>query len=701
MRWGNVLTVCASRSFPALPETAIQDVIDRLHGVEILDPYRWLEDDDAPEVKEWTRRQTEFLREQLDAFPGRTWIRERLQGLFDVEMVSAPVAVRSGSKRDLRHFHTRRRDRQDQPVLCVRESSDGQSRVLLDPNALAADGRLSLDWWYPSPDGSLVAYGLCEGGSDLSNLYVIEVGSGRTLPDRIPRTTACSLAWLSNSTGFYYTRNPEPGTVPPGEEHYHRHVFLHCLGNDPKDDPKIYGSGPGWSAWPLVSLSPDDRFLVVEVLDGSPRTDVYVIDTRDPHFPRAVPAAKDRPAIFNVVEVTESRVYVVSNELAPRWRLMAFDPSSPTDWQVVLPEREDILESVAITRDRVVALYNKDAASALCICSMDGKIACDVPLPGLGSVTELVGHPDLAEVFFVFGSFLSPKVVYRLNPPTGQCSVWNEVTLPADPSCFDVRQVRCTSRDGTSIPIFLVHRKGLVLDGANPTLLYGYGGFNIGMSPWFCPMALPFIDRGGVFAVAVLRGGGEFGEEWHLAGVLEKKQNVFDDFIAAAEYLIESKMTSRERLAISGRSNGGLLIAAALTQRPELFRAAVSGVPLTDMLRYHLFGVARMWAPEYGCSENPDHFPWLLAYSPYHRVRDGVAYPAALFFTSETDSRVPPLHARKMVARLQAATSASRPIFLRAELDGGHGDGKPASRLMEQHVDELTFLFKELQIERP
>jgi prolyl oligopeptidase len=685
----------------AFPATRTDSVVDRFHGVEVRDPYRWLEDDDASEVKSWTAQQNAFLREALDGFPGRAWIDKRLRRLFASNTLSAPVPVRSHPGQPLRLFHLRRSDGADQPALCVREGCDGPTRVLVDPNALSGDGRIALDWWYPSRNGAWVAYGLSEGGDEMSTLQVIEVATGRVLSDRIPRTKACSLAWLSSGEGFYYTRFPTPGSVPSGEEHYHRHVFLHLLGTDAKEDAKIYGRGIGWSAWPMVALSPDDRFLIVEVLDGSLRTDVYLLDTKDASFPRPVPVAEGRSAIFTVVEVTTSRVYVVTNEDAPRWRLMAFDPHRPEEWMVVLPECEEILESVAITSDNIVALYKKDAASALRVHSLDGATRIEVPLPCPGTVSELVGHPEHGEVFLNFASFLVPNLVYRLDPQSGRTSTFSEVVLPVDPSTFTVQQVRYSSRDGTSVPMFLVHRKGLVLDGTNPTLLYGYGGFNVPVLPWFFPMALPFMESGGVFAVAVLRGGGEFGEDWHLAGVLDKKQNVFDDFIAAAEYLIAAKVTSRERLAISGRSNGGLLIAAVLTQRPDLFQAAVSGVPLTDMLRYHLFGVARLWAPEYGCADNPEHFPWLYAYSPYHRVREGSRYPAALFFTSETDGRVVPMHARKMVARLQAASPEPRPIYVRTESAGGHGQSKPTSQLIEQHLDELTFLFKNLGMVPP
>jgi prolyl oligopeptidase len=683
---------------PHFPETRADTVTHRLHGAEVKDPFRWLEEASAPEVRAWTDQQTRFLRKTLDGSPDRAWIERRLWQLFESGNLGLPISTRRPDGQGILLFYTEQTGRQNQPVLYVRDGRDGPSRPLIDPNQLAADGNIALDWWFPSQDGAFVAYGFSEGGDEESTLRILEVATGRVLPEVVPRTTACSLAWLSTSKGFYYTRYPLPGSVPAGEEHYHRHVFFHELGTDAKNDPRVFGEGAGWSNWPMVMLSLDDRFLVIEVLDGPMRTDVFVVDTQASPPTRAVPAVEGHAAIFTVVGMGKNCVYVVSKEDAPRGRLMAFDPRAPQreKWRVVLPESEDTLESAAIARDKIMALYQKDAVSVLRVFSLDGKPEGDLPLPGLGTVSGLSGHPDQTDVFLTFTSFLIPGVVFRHDTVSGQTAVWSQITSPIDPRKFTVRQVRYRSKDGTSVPMFLIHRQGLIPDGQNPTLLYGYGGFNISLSPWFAPLAIPFIERGGVFAVANLRGGGEYGEKWHCAGVLEKKQNVFDDFIAAGEYLIRENITSRNRLAISGRSNGGLLVAAVLTQRPELFRAAISGVPLTDMVRYHLFRGARLWSPEYGCCENPEHFPWLHAYSPYHRVIDGTAYPATLIFTSETDGRADPMHARKMAARLQTATAGPDVILLRTESAGGHGAGKPSSRLVDQHLDELVFLFDHL-----
>jgi prolyl oligopeptidase len=434
-------------------------------------------------------------------------------------------------------------------------------------------------------------------------------------------------------------------------------------------------------------------------MDGPMRTDVFVLDTQGPSPTRAIPAVEGRAANFHVSAAEKDSIYVVSMEDAPHGCLMAFDPHTPSrdTWRMILPECEDILKSAIIAGKKIITLYQKDIADDLRVFSREGRLEGRLSLPGPGTVTELSGNPQQTDAYFSFTSFLVPCVVFRHDTLVGTTEVWKQIDPPTDSRAFTITQARYPGKDGTSIPIFLIHRKSLNPNAQNPTLLYGYGGFNINLSPWFYPLAIPFIEQGGVFAVANLRGGGEYGEPWHHAGILEKKQTVFNDFIAAAEYLIAEKITSRDRLSISGRSNGGLLVAAVLTQRPDLFRAAISGVPLTDMVRYHLFKCARLWSAEYGCCENPEQFPWLFAYSPYHHVIDGIDYPATLIFTSETDGRVDPMHARKMAARLQAATTGPNTILLRTENEGGHGaDGKPTHLLLEQHLDELVFLFEHL-----
>jgi prolyl oligopeptidase len=506
---------------------------------------------------------------------------------------------------------------------------------------------------------------------------------------------------LPAGDGFYYTRYPTPGTVPTGEEPYHRHVFFHRLGSDPAADTKIFGDGLGLSSWPNVQLSPDGRWLAVEVSQGWSKSEIFLLDTQKHQLP--VPVVTGRDAIFNLVDVLDDRLYVVSNENASRYQLWQVDPqkSEREHWELLIPEADDTLESVVAAKDKLVALYLKDASSRVRVHSRQGKFLREIALPGLGTVSTVHGRHDQRDVYLPFTSFLTPTKILHDDLVTGKTSVWQELTAPVDTAQFEVEQARFPSKDGTLVPMFLVHKKGLVRDGKNPTLLYGYGGFNVSLTPGFAAWVGPFIERGGVYAVANLRGGGEYGEAWHRAGMLGSKQNVFDDFAAAAEYLIREKITTAEHLAISGRSNGGLLVAAAITQHPQLFKAAVAGVPLTDMVRYHLLQIARLWIPEYGSAENPAELPFLFAYSPYHHVKNGTAYPATLVFSAESDTRVDPMHARKFAARLQAATSSKAPILLRIEGKAGHGAGKPLAKIIAQYTDEFSFLFAELGISAP
>jgi prolyl oligopeptidase len=691
-----LLLIMAFTLFAAPPATRTESVVDKIHGVEVRDPYRWLEHGESPEVKAWTDDQNQRMRERLDAVPGRQWLEERLWKWQETGSLGAPV-VRGKGKASL-HFYTRRQSKQNQPVLYVREGRMGKDRVLLDVNQLAADGTQALDWWYPSEDGALLAYGVSSSGDENSTLHVREVATGRDRADTIPQARACSLAWLPAGEGFYYTRNPAPGTVPAGEEHYHRHVFFHRLGTDPAADVKLFGDGLGFSSWPNLQLSPDGRWLAVEVSEGWSKSEIFLLDTQEPGPP--MPVVVGRNAIFNLVDVLDDRLYIVSNENAPHYQLWQVNPREPgrDHWKLLIPEGEDTLESVTAAGGKLVALYLKDASSRLRVYSSRGQLLREIALPGIGTVSALHTREGQRDVYCSFTSFLTPTKVLRHDVRAGQTTVWQELTAPVDTAQFTVEQVHYPSKDGTSVPMFLVHKKDLVRDGGNPTLLYGYGGFNVSLTPGFAAWVGPFIERGGVYAVANLRGGGEHGETWHRAGMLENKQNVFDDFAAAAEYLIREKITAPERLAISGRSNGGLLVAATITQHPELFKAAVAGVPLTDMVRYHLLQIARLWIPEYGSPENPAQLPFLYAYSPYHHVKDGTAYPATLVFSAESDTRVDPMHARKFAARLQAATSGKGPILLRMEGKAGHGAGKPMAKIIAQYTDEFSFLFAELGI---
>jgi prolyl oligopeptidase len=677
---------------PAHPPTRKVSVSENLHGVQITDPYRWLENADSPEVRAWVEQQNHFTEGFLSTLPGRDKIRERLNVLLNIGTLGTPQPARG------RYFYTRREGKQNQPVLYVREGLHGKDRVLVDPNLLAGDGTTALDWWFPSRDGRLLAYGLSKNGSEQSTLYVRDVANGQDLPDRIERTRYASVAWLPDGKGFYYTRYPAEGRVPIGEENYHHHVFFHALGTDPVKDPKVFGEGRPAEDMPSVDLSPDGRWLVVTEHQGWAKSEVFFQDRRQPDS-RFVPLVERIPALFDVI-VRNDRWYVRTNLGAPRYRLFQVDPLKPhrSDWVEVIPEAHDVLEHVAAVSDTLAALYMHQASSRLRLFDRNGRPLEDLKLPTLGTVAGPEGEWDGEELLFGFQSFTAAPAVYRVNLPTRQSELWDKVESDIDPSRYEVEQVTYPSRDGTSISMFLAHKKGLERNGQNPTLLYAYGGFNVNMTPVFSASRFLFLERGGLIATPNLRGGGEYGEQWHEAGMLAKKQNVFDDFIAAAEWLQSQKYTDHEHLAIQGGSNGGLLVGAALTQRPDLFRAVVCQVPLLDMLRYHKFLIARLWIPEYGSADNAEQFKWLYAYSPYHHVKEGTPYPAVLLLAAESDSRVDALHARKMAARLQAATTSERPILLRLETKAGHGAGKPRSKLLDELTDVWSFIFWQLGI---
>jgi prolyl oligopeptidase len=677
---------------PTYPETPAYDINDVLHGETIADPYRWLEDGDTPETRRWTEEQNALTQVYLSSVPGRERIRTRLGKLLAIGVLGVPTPVRG------RYFYLRREGRQNQPVLYWRQGVGGEDRVAVDPNALSAAGTTALDWYYPSQDGSLLAYGLSENGSEESVLQVLEVESGRHRSDQIPRMRAASLAWLPDTTGFYYTRYPAPAEVPEGEEHYHRAIYFHRLGDDPAKDRLVFRPAEK-EFWPGVSLSPDGRWLVIIVARTFDQTDVYIQDLSSGG--PLVAVAENLPASFEG-EIAHRKLFLRTNLDAPTYRLYQVDPEHPEPgaWREIVPARADaVLENVTIGGDRLGIGYLERASSRFRLIDLNGRLVQEVALPALGSLFGVGAEWNGQELFYGFSSYTVPPSVYRIDFATGSSSLWRQVEADIDPDRFKVRQVSYASKDGTPISMFLVHRVGLERTGNNPTYLTGYGGFNISMTPSFSRSLLLWLERGGVVAVPNIRGGGEYGETWHQAGILASKQNSFDDFIGAAEWLIAEGYTRPDRLAVAGGSNGGLLVGAVLTQRPELFRAVLVQVPLLDMLRYHRFLIARLWIPEYGSADDPAQFRWLRAYSPYHHVRNGVAYPAVLLATAESDTRVDPMHARKMAARLQAATSAERPILLRLEARAGHGAGKPLSKVLDELTDSWTFVFSELGVE--
>jgi len=683
-----------ARSGP--PKTKTAPVEDTVQGHKIVDPYRYLENSNDPDTKAYVEAQLNYTRSILDPLPGRDKINARLSQLLPIGTVGAP---QMGGKY---YFYTRRDAGQNQPVIYVREGLSGQDRVLLDVNKLSSDGTVALDWWFASDEGKYIAYGVSANGSEESTLHLIETASGKNLPDTIDRTRFTSLAWLKDSSAFYYTRHPKKGEVPEGEEVYHVKVFFHQLGTDPAKDPLIFEDKSNPQNIPGAGLSEDNRWLLIPVFEGWTKTKLYLQDLQAKTPPIEITTGKD--FLYNA-DIFEGKLYITTNEDAPHFRVFVADATNPKreNWKELIPATDAVLQAVSVTGGKLFAQYEHNVSSELMIFSLDGKKLADIPQPAIGNVFTASGRYDRKEIFFGFQSFTVPPSIYRYDLDSGKSDLWTKVDAPSiDPSAYDVRQEWYSSKDGTKVPMFIVSKKGIAKDGKNPTLLTGYGGFNISLNPTFNRSMYLWMEHGGVYAVANLRGGSEFGEDWHRAGMLEKKQNVFDDFIAAAEYLIAQKYTDKEHLAIYGGSNGGLLMGAMITQRPDLFRAVVCAVPLLDMLRYQNFQIAKLWIPEYGSAEDAKQFDWLYAYSPYHHVKAGQEYPAILFMTADTDTRVDPMHAKKMNALMQAeaknGASQDKPILLRIDTKAGHGQGKPVTKQIEDNTDMYSFLFWQLGV---
>ncbi len=700
----------SSEHVPDAPPVAEpKPIADIFHGTRVIDNYHWLEKSGSPETQKWVAEENAYTRALLDPLPGRQALHKRLTELLSIGSVTPPVIA------GRRYFYTRREGMQNQPVLYVRDQLNGPDRVLVDANQLAADGTIALDWFHPSDNGRYVAYGTSPSGSEMSTLHVIETKTGTILPDTIERTRAASVAWLHDNSGFYYTRYPQKGEVPAGQEMYNRHVFFHLLGSPVETDDPIFGEGRDPEDWPSVSLSNDGRWLLIHVSEGWTKSELYLKDLKSDKAASRLTTGKN---FLYSADVCEGKVYITTNEDAPRYRLFVTDAGNfdREAWKEIIPQSDAVLQGAAVFGGKLVARYEQNATSQLKVFDLDGKKISDIALPAIGTVFSTSGRWNRDEAFFGFQSFTVPPSIYRVELKPAQFvsgknsydvvanpSLWTKVDAPSiDPSAYEVAQEWFHSKDGTRVPMFVVHKKGLQKNGKNPTLLTGYGGFNISLTPSFSRTAYLWMEHGGIFAVANLRGGAEFGEDWHRAGMLDKKQNVFDDMIAAAEHLIAEKYTDKHHLAIQGGSNGGLLMGAMITQRPDLFRAVICQVPLLDMLHYQDFQIAKLWIPEYGTSENPEQFKWLYAYSPYHHVKAGTEYPAILFMTADTDTRVDPMHAKKMTALMQAearnGTSKTRPILLRIESKAGHGIGKPVTKQIEEFTDVYSFLFWQLGI---
>lgn len=677
------------------PKAKVAPAEDTVQGHKIVDPYRYMENASDPDTKLYVEQQLSYTRSMLDPLPGREKIKARLSQLLPIGTVAVPQV---GGKY---YFHTRRDAGQNQPILYVREGLNGEDRILLDTNKLSTDGTVALDWWYASDDGKYVTYGVSSGGSENSTLHLMETATGKLLPDTIEHTRFSSIAWLKDSSAFYYTRHPRKGQVPPGDEVYHAKVFFHRLGGDPETDPLIF-EGRNAQDTPAINLSDDDRWLLIDIQEGWAKSELYLLDRQSSNPPVEMTTGQD---FLYGADFYKGKLYIITNEDAPHYRVLVADATNATreNWKELIPATDAVLQNASVIGGKLFLQYEHNVHSELMLYSLEGKKIGEIPQPAIGNVFSVNGRFDREEVFFAFQSFTVPPSVYRYDIPAGKSVLWAGVDAPSiDPSAFEVKQEWFNSKDGTRVPMFIVSKKGMQKNGKNPTLMTGYGGFNISNSPTFKRDVYLWMEHGGIYVVANLRGGSEFGEDWHRAGMLEKRQNVFDDFIAAAEYLIAQKYTDKDHLAIQGGSNGGLLMGAMITQRPDLFRAVVCQVPLLDMLRYQNFQIAKLWIPEYGSADDPKQFDFIYAYSPYHHVKTGQEYPAILFMTADTDTRVDPMHAKKMNALMQAeaknGSSKERPILLRIDTKAGHGQGKPVSKQVEDSTDIYSFLFWQLGV---
>lgn len=679
-----------AKNAPLANKTAHTDL---LFGEVVADPYRWLEDSESEATRAWTQAQNERALAYVRSAPCAPRFRARVKELLAIGYAQSPVAT-VGQGGACRYFHTRRAGDQVQPVLLVREALGAEDRVLVDVAALSADGTDALDWWFPSPDGALLAWGRSEKGSEESTLFLRDVTTGRDTGESIPHTRFGSVAWVSRDR-FFYTRHPAPGTVPEGEEQYHSRVYEHVVGREHESDPCVFGEGRDKTDAHSVTASPSGRYVVVRVHRGWERSEVYVLDRERPELGfRAVAVGSD--ALFEPI-AKDDALYLLTNEGAPHYLLLKVRYDALEERTVVIAENADVLTTVAIAKEGILASYLSDASSRVFAYGRGGRLLREIDLPSLGSadVSALV----TGEVFVDFTSFVVPFESLRLEgsfdaPESLRLAPWDSVSARGAASDVTVTRLFARSKDGTAVPLFVVSKPSAAA-GPRPTVLYGYGGFNVNLTPAFSARALALVEQGGVWASAVLRGGGEYGESWHRAGMLENKQRVFDDCYACGEELVRRGIATPDRLGVIGGSNGGLLAAVAAVQRPELFRAAVSLVPLCDMLRYHLFRLGAFWIPEYGSPDEEAAYRYLRAYSPYHNVRDGTRYPAVLLTTAESDSRVDPMHARKMAARLMEVEE-NRDVLLHVESRAGHGQGKPTTKLEEDLVMQLSFLWTEL-----
>ena len=700
-------TACSSlNSHLKHPRTHRVGQVDDYHGTRVADPFRWLENPDSPESRRWIEAQNVVTSNYLAKIPSRAALKERLTKLWNYERFGLPY------KEGQRYFYSRNDGLQNQAVLYSLPDLDAPPQVLLDPNTLSKDGTVALKSYVISHDGTLMAYGLSAAGSDWEEWRLRDVATAKDRPDVLKWVKFSSASWSRDGKGFFYSRYAEPDESTKLQSvNFFQKLYYHRVGTVQSEDILVY-ERPDQKEWKFDGeVTEDGRWLVITCTQGTDvKNRVLLADLKSRATPVTTEGLKQRPvrpllmdfdSSYNFVG-NDGSVFYFQNDLgAPRGRLIAIDIDQPerARWRVIIPESLDTLSHVSILNHQFITTWMHHAHSSVRVYNKLGKLIRDVELPGLGTASGFSGHPTDTETFFSFASFTQPSTIYRHNLATGESKIFRSPVVQFDPKDFETSQVFYQSKDGTRVPMFISHKKGLELNGQNPTLLYGYGGFNISLTPAFSPATLAWMQMGGVYAQPNLRGGGEYGEDWHQSGTKLRKQNVFDDFIAAAEWLIEHQYTSSRRLAISGGSNGGLLVGACLTQRPELFGACLPAVGVLDMLRFHKFTIGWAWVSDYGSSEDADQFRALYRYSPLHNIKQGRSYPPTMILTADHDDRVVPAHSFKFGAALQSAQSGPAPILLRIDRKAGHGAGKPTSKLIEEAADRFAFLFKSLRID--
>jgi prolyl oligopeptidase len=682
----------------AYPATKKIDQQDNYHGTTVADPYRWLEDANSDDTAKWVEAQNKLTQSVLGQIPGREAIRQRLTKLWNYERYSVPY--QEGG----RYFYSRNDGLQNQSVLYTMAKLSDTPRVLLDPNTLALDGTVALAGTAVSPDGKLLAYGTAASGSDWNEWKVRDIATGVDLSDHLKWVKFSSTSWTRDGKGFFYSRYDEPKEATKlADVNYFQKLYFHKVGTPQSADTLVYDR-PDQKEWGFSGQVTDDgRYLIISSTQGTAHKNrVFFKDLAKPDS-KVLPLVDAFESAYSFIDNDGPVFYFTTDNKAPRQRVIAIDTRKPqpANWKTVVPESAQTLVSASLVNHQFIADYLADARSMIKVFDRNGRAVREVTLPGIGSAAGFSGKAGDSETFYSFTGFTNPTTIYRLDMKSGTSSVLRRPTVDFDPAGYETRQQFFTSRDGTKVPMFIVSKKGLKLDGGNPTYLYGYGGFNISMTPGFSPANLAWMEMGGVYVMANLRGGGEYGEAWHEAGTKLHKQNVFDDFIGAAEWLIANKVTSPAKLAIGGGSNGGLLVGAAMTQRPELFGAAIPQVGVMDMLRFHKFTIGWAWASDYGSSDNPEEFKALWKYSPLHNLKPGSCYPATMITTADHDDRVVPAHSFKFAAAAQAAQAGTAPIIIRIDTKAGHGAGKPTSKQIEEVADRWGFLSRALKMNEP